>query len=76
MHYPIMSWNNMNDGTIHLHGHVHLPPHRRIGKGKTMDVGVDGNGMEPISLSDVLMIMKDQPIRKLSLPKDHHEKRI
>ena len=54
MHYPIMSWNKMNDGVIHLHGHVHLPPNFRIGKGKMMDVGVDGNGLDPISLSKVL----------------------
>jgi hypothetical protein len=41
-----------------------------------MDVGVDGNGLEPISMDEVLDIMEIQPIRKLELPKDHHEKRI
>ena len=39
-------------------------------------VGVDGNGLEPISLKSVLSIMKDREIKKLALPKDHHEKRI
>ena len=75
MHYPIMSWNKMNDGVVHLHGHVHLSPDRRIGKGKIMDVGVDGNGMDPISLSKVLTLMSPQPI-KSGFEFDHHTKRI
>ena len=76
MHYPIASWNGMNDGVIHLHGHVHLPPHQRVNEGKAMDVGVDGNNLYPISLEEILSIMKDRPHRKLALPKDHHEKRL
>ena len=76
MHYPIASWNGMNDGTIHLHGHVHLPNQIRVADGKAMDVGVDGNSLEPISLENILTIMRYQPIAKLSLPKDHHEKRL
>jgi len=75
MHYPIMSWNKMNDGVVHLHGHVHLSPDRRIGKGKMMDVGVDGNGMDPISLSKVLTLMSPQPI-KSGFEFDHHIKRV
>ena len=74
-HYPIASWNGMNDGVIHLHGHVHLHPQHRIAAGKAMDVGVDGNKYEPISMEEVLKIMSKQPVAKLSLPKDHHEKR-
>jgi calcineurin-like phosphoesterase family protein len=76
MHYPIASWHDMNQGVIHLHGHVHLPPHLRIADGKAMDVGVDGNELDPISLDEVLSIMKDREVKKLALPKDHHEKRI
>lgn len=75
-HFPIASWHDMNQGVIHLHGHVHLPPHHRIAQGKAMDVGVDGNNFEPLSLDEVLSIMRDRPVKKLSLPKDHHEKRI
>lgn len=74
-HYPIASWNGMNDGVIQLHGHVHLPPQHRLAAGKAMDVGVDGNKYEPIGMDEILKIMKKQPIAKLSLPKDHHEKR-
>jgi calcineurin-like phosphoesterase family protein len=73
MHYPIASWNGMSDGVIHLHGHVHLPPHQRVANGKAMDVGVDGNNYDPIELYEVLRIMNKQPISKLTLPKDHHE---
>jgi len=76
MHYPIASWHDMNQGVIHLHGHVHLPSHLRVAAGKAMDIGVDGNGLEPLSLGQILMIMKDQPIKKLALPKDHHEARL
>ena len=75
-HYPISSWKNMNNGVIHLHGHVHLPPHKRLSAGKAMDVGVDGNNMDPISMEEVLSIMKNQPIKKLELPSDHHEERL
>ena len=75
MHYPIMSWNKMNDGVIHLHGHVHLPPHRRIGKGRMMDVGVDGNGLDPISMTKVLTLLNSRPI-KSGFEFDHHIKRV
>jgi len=76
MHFPIASWDGMNDGVPHLHGHVHLPRHQRIGLGKVMDVGVDGNDLYPISIQEIRAIMKDRPVRSLSLPKDHHEKRL
>jgi calcineurin-like phosphoesterase family protein len=72
MHYPIASWNNMARNSIHLHGHVHLPSNQRIGKGKMMDVGVDGNELNPISLSEVLKLMNKQPIKSL-LTFDYHE---
>jgi calcineurin-like phosphoesterase family protein len=76
MHYPIASWNGMNDGVIHLHGHVHLPNNLRVADGKAMDVGVDGNNYEPIELNEIIKIMSKQPIARLALPKDHHEARI
>lgn len=74
MHYPIASWDGLSNGVIHLHGHVHLPKNLRISEGRAMDVGVDGNDFCPISLDEVLMLLKNKPNRKLSLPKDHHEK--
>ncbi len=75
-HYPIASWIDMNQGVIHLHGHVHLPKHLKLGEGRSLDVGMDGNDMKPYSLDEVMRLVKNQPIRKLALPKDHHEKRL
>lgn len=76
MHYPIASWHDMNQGVMHLHGHVHLPPELRIAEGKAMDVGVDGNHLQPMSLDGIRSCLQFQPIKKLELPKDHHETRI
>ena len=73
MHYPIASWNNMARGAIHLHGHVHFSANQRIGPGKMMDAGVDGNNLYPIDMSEVLSLMNKQPIKSL-FKFDHHEK--
>lgn len=72
MHFPIASWDNMAKGAIHLHGHVHLPANKRIGPGKMMDVGCDGNGLKPIRLSEIMSIMNKQPIKSM-FEFDHHE---
>lgn len=73
MHYPIASWKGMNEGVIHLHGHVHLLPNQKIHKGKAMDVGVDGNHLYPYEFEEIIGLMKNKPIKNLQLPKDHHE---
>ena len=72
MHFPLASWDNMARKAIHLHGHVHFGPDKRIGKGKMMDVGVDGNGLYPINMSEVVSLMKDQPVKSM-FEFDHHE---
>lgn len=71
MHFPIASWNNLARNSIHLHGHVHLSKQERIGSGKVMDVGVDGNDLRPIELKEILRIMNKQPIKSM-MEKDHH----
>ena len=76
MHYPIASWHNMSDGVIHLHGHVHLSPHQKVNVGKAMDVGCDGNGMEPYSIHEVVSLVGNRPNKCLVLPQDHHEERL
>jgi calcineurin-like phosphoesterase family protein len=70
-HYPLQSWNGLNKGVIHLHGHVHLPEHRKFGNGKRLDVGVDGNGMNPYSISDIIKIMDKIPVGS-DMSGDHH----
>ena len=72
MHYPIASWDQMGIGVPHLHGHIHLPQELKIHDGKSMDVGTDGNNLEPYSLDEILEIMDSRPIKPLSLPRDHH----
>jgi calcineurin-like phosphoesterase family protein len=76
MHYPICSWDGMNADVMHLHGHVHLPPHLRIAEGRAMDVGCDGNNLYPMNVEEVISLLRNRPIAKLTLPKDHHEKRL
>jgi calcineurin-like phosphoesterase family protein len=76
MHYPIASWHDMNQKVMHLFGHVHLPPHLRVLEGRAMDVGCDGNNLEPISLDEVVNILNNRPVKKSSLPKDHHEREV
>jgi len=72
MHFPIASWDNMARAAIHLHGHVHFEADKRIGMGKMMDVGVDGNELYPIEMSEVLKLMRNQPIKSM-FTFDHHE---
>lgn len=70
-HYPLQSWHCLNKGVIHLHGHVHLPENRKFGSGKKLDVGVDGNGMDPYSISDIIKIMNKRSIAS-EIEDDHH----
>lgn len=76
-HYPISSWNGMNDGVIHLHGHVHLPNDKKFGRGKKMDVGVDGHPeFRPYNIIDeIVPLMKKRDI-KSDMLFDHHEERF
>jgi len=77
MHYPIQSWDGMNKGIIHLHGHVHLPNERKFGQGKKMDVGFDGHPeFRPYNLlREVLPLMKNREMLS-DMPDDHHLERL
>lgn len=72
MHFPIASWNNMAKGAIHLHGHVHFEPKHRLSPGKMLDVGMDGNNLQPYGFASIKEIMSKQPVKSL-FPHDHHE---
>jgi calcineurin-like phosphoesterase family protein len=72
-HFPIASWNNMSKGWMHLHGHVHFDKTMKLGPGKMLDVGMDGNDYMPYSLSEVVGLLKDYPIKSL-FKFDHHER--
>jgi calcineurin-like phosphoesterase family protein len=54
-----------------LHGHVHLPEDRKMGNGKKMDVGLDGNKIKPYSISEIIKIMEKRPIYS-DVVGDHH----
>nr|WP_210319687.1 hydrolase [Rhizobium wenxiniae] len=50
-HYAFRTWNQMGKGSINLHGHSHgrlkLAP-------RQFDVGVDSQGLKPVSLTEIL----------------------
>jgi calcineurin-like phosphoesterase family protein len=70
-HYPLQSWNNLNKGVIHLHGHSHLSAQNKWGNGKRLDVGMDGNNMHPYKLSEIVHMMDRREI-KSEMNLDHH----
>jgi calcineurin-like phosphoesterase family protein len=73
MHYPIVSWDGLRKGVIHLHGHCHLPTEKRFGEGKRMDVGMDGHPeFRPYDLRrEILPMMAKRPVGS-ELGQDDH----
>jgi calcineurin-like phosphoesterase family protein len=72
-HFPYDSWDNMSSGTIHLHGHTHLPQPLKI-KGRRMDCGIDGHPQfRPYELEKEIMekLLKLPILSCLDVP-DHH----
>lgn len=57
MHFPIRSWNKMEYGSIHLHGHEHNKReyNQKMKKDnvRCFDVGVDANNYYPVSLKQI-----------------------
>ena len=71
-HFPIQSWDSLNRGHIHLHGHVHLSNHLIFGRGKKMDVGVDGHPTFGVyDLDEVSKLMSKREILS-DMITDHH----
>lgn len=57
-HYPLLSWNGMHRGAFQLHGHQHNKSYynhsNREGGIRRLDVGVDANGLAPVSIEEIL----------------------
>ena len=57
MHYPLVCWNHMKEGSIQLHGHIHSRAdynQYNHDQGRLQyDVGVDANGFLPVSVSQI-----------------------
>ena len=70
-HYPLASWNGLNKGVIHLHGHVHLSPQNKWGNGKKLDVGLDGNNLYPYSITEIIHMMDKREVGS-DISNDHH----
>lgn len=64
-HYPHASWNGMNKGAIHLHGHLHGSPSSVTGRIK--DVGIDCSNLYPRKLDDLV-----EELLKIDIIRDHH----
>ena len=73
-HYPLASWQDMGQGVMHIHGHIHTPHQFKVGPGKMMDVGIDGSpDFQPYTIDQVLKLIADRPIQSLIKHKfDHH----
>jgi len=77
MHYPIQSWDGLNKGVYHLHGHVHLPNERKFGRGKKMDVGFDGHPeFRPYNLLKEVVPMLSKREMLSDMSNDHHLERL
>jgi hypothetical protein len=72
-HYPISSWNGLRKGRIHVHGHCHLPMHKKVSNGRRIDIGMDGSPMfRPYDLKELIKSMKKFPIGSEMGADDHH----
>ena len=49
----------MEHGSIHLHGHLHSNYAIRNTKMRKMDVGLDGNNMNPWNITEIFQLMEN-----------------
>lgn len=72
-HYPLLTWEELSLGSIMLHGHTHLPNDKKFGKGRLMDIGLDGNSQfSPYNiLEEIIPIMLKRGI-KSEMDNDYH----
>lgn len=63
-HYPMLEWNHFFRGAYHLHGHQHSSADynqtsRMVGL-RRFDVGVDANGLAPVSIQEILSFFEQE----------------
>lgn len=76
-HYPLLSWRDIKKGNIHLHGHTHFMGDQRFGKGRRMDIGIDGHPeFRPYNLLEEVIPMMLKRSIDFDLPGDHHGDKI
>lgn len=75
-HRPMVTWEKISKGWMHLYGHIHSEPEfiQRF-PGKCMDVGMDGNNMKPWNLMDVIKLLQTEPIDSF-FSDDYHLKTV
>ena len=57
-----------------LHGHTHKRPEKRLGVGRTMDVGLDGHPeFRPYGLGEIMELVSTRPIQSY-MGDDYHTK--
>ena len=72
MHYPLLSWNSISRGFIHLFGHLHSSPENKFKAGKSMDIGIDTHvDFRPYSIDEINLLMNKRPIG-FNIGDDHH----
>ena len=72
-HYPIFSWNKKRYGAMHAWGHLHTPPDKKYGFGKSCEVGYDSQGKWLISVEEFIEQVKDRDIKAAPTWQDHHD---
>ena len=65
-HFPLEEWENMDRGSIHLHGHSHhTKDYTDLNMyTKRMDIGMDWEEFRPYSWEEIKEIMGDRKIKK------------
>lgn len=53
-HYPILHWENMEQGSIHLYGHCHSYRDCSAMAPNSYNIGVDVNNYRPVTLAQLL----------------------
>ena len=62
MHYPILDWYGMPDGSIHCYGHLHGRP-SGLDQYRAIDVGVDATGKVVSKLRDIVELALQKEIK-------------